>query len=193
MGRLLTPDVAQPRDQAQVFKLWRQLTRDDDPRHLFREAAERQGDQFERMLTQDFQHAWERTASSGRHGATVRVVRNERKEVVATAAVQPFRRFPVDWGLWQNPRSALISHVIVGPEYRGKKLGQALMQDAIEQCRTAGYKQVFLTCSDKNRPFYQKLGFRPMQGVSALWLQGPLLNHWLLKATGWPNVMKLPL
>lgn len=192
MGRLLGPSAALPKDRGQVFTLWRQLTVDDDPRRLFKQAAEKQGDKFERMLTQDFEQAWEKTAS-GKPRTTLRVLRNDRKEVIATAAVQPFRRFPVDWGLWRNPRSALISHVIVRPEYRGKHLGQTLMRDVVAACRALGYTQVFLNCSDKNRAFYQKLGFQHLRGLSALWLQGPLMNHWLLKATGWPNVMKLSL
>ncbi|ACY95869.1 GCN5-related N-acetyltransferase [Thermomonospora curvata DSM 43183] len=59
---------------------------------------------------------------------------------------------------------AQIEGVRVASEYRGKGVGQALINWVIEQARARGCRVVQLT-TDRQRPnairFYQKMGFRP--------------------------------
>jgi len=59
---------------------------------------------------------------------------------------------------------AQIEGVRVASEYRGRGVGQALIQWVIEQARARGCRVVQLT-TDRQRPnairFYQKMGFRP--------------------------------
>lgn len=71
---------------------------------------------------------------------------------------------------------AQIEGVRVASEYRGRGVGQALIQWVIEQARARGCRVVQLT-TDRQRPnairFYQKMGFRP----SHMGMKYPLIEH----------------
>jgi predicted N-acetyltransferase YhbS len=53
-----------------------------------------------------------------------------------------------------------IGNVVVNQEYRGKHIGQNLVQTAIEYLLKRHTKHVALYCFDNNVKFYQKLGFK---------------------------------
>jgi GNAT superfamily N-acetyltransferase len=64
---------------------------------------------------------------------------------------------------YQGGRRALIEAVRVHESHRGRGIGQALVEEAIDRARGAGCHLVQLT-TDKRRPealrFYERLGFR---------------------------------
>lgn len=53
-----------------------------------------------------------------------------------------------------------IEDVVAHENFRGKGIGSALIQKAIEVAKQAGCYKVILDCSEKNIHFYEKLGFR---------------------------------
>ena len=59
-------------------------------------------------------------------------------------------------------RSGVVEDVMVLPEYRGRGVGKAMMQDAMERCRAAGCYKLTLS-SNRMREgahrFYDALGF----------------------------------
>lgn len=56
---------------------------------------------------------------------------------------------------------AYIMNVYVGPQHRGQKLAQMLMQEVLAECQRRGVNVITLTASDAGRPIYEKLGFKP--------------------------------
>ena len=56
-----------------------------------------------------------------------------------------------------------IEHLLVSEKYRGKGLGQQLMQSAIDLAKELGMETLFLTCEPEREAanaLYQKLGFK---------------------------------
>lgn len=74
-------------------------------------------------------------------------------DIIAAARIFP----PHD----DNP--AKIGRVVVSPVHRGKRLGEALMRDALEACkdRFPG-APVFLSAQSHLTNFYASFGFRPV-------------------------------
>jgi GNAT superfamily N-acetyltransferase len=65
-------------------------------------------------------------------------------------------------------RSGVVEDVMVMPEYRGRGVGKAMMQDAMERCRVAGCYKMTLSSNQMREGahrFYDALGFR-RHGVS---------------------------
>ncbi len=54
---------------------------------------------------------------------------------------------------------AWIGNVIVDKEYRGKHVGRALVQHAVQYLRRSGIRHIALYCFDENVEFYLNLGF----------------------------------
>lgn len=66
-------------------------------------------------------------------------------------------------GLDKNEQAAWISQVFVHPAHRREGIGQALMQAAIQACRTARKPFASLTVKDTNaaaQRLYKSLGFK---------------------------------
>ena len=54
---------------------------------------------------------------------------------------------------------AKIGRVAVSAEYRGKGIGEHLMQEVLMFARASGYEQAILDAQTHALPFYQRLGF----------------------------------
>ncbi|MFP7570334.1 GNAT family N-acetyltransferase [Marivita sp. S2033] len=59
-------------------------------------------------------------------------------------------------------RSLLLGPVAVHPTAQGEGLGGALIRDSIEQARSDGWERVLLVGDE---PYYQRFGFRRLEGV----------------------------
>jgi GNAT superfamily N-acetyltransferase len=86
-------------------------------------------------------------------------VLDEQGRVVAGAGViiltfQPHARDP-------RAERAWIVNVFTEPEHRRKGLARTVVRAAVDWCRGAGMKYVFLHASDDGRALYEGLGFRP--------------------------------
>ena len=55
----------------------------------------------------------------------------------------------------------MILNMYTEPEFRRRGLARMLMEKMIAWCREQGYNTVSLHASDKGRPLYEALGFRP--------------------------------
>lgn len=67
-------------------------------------------------------------------------------------------------GQWNIMDEAHITNVAVLPEYRGRKLGEALMKQAMEFARSMGARKMTLEVRVSNyiaQSLYRKLGFQP--------------------------------
>ncbi|MFN3200751.1 MAG: GNAT family N-acetyltransferase [Bradymonadia bacterium] len=72
---------------------------------------------------------------------------------------------------WDDPRAGAIFGVWVRPSARGHGAGDALMAQAIESARAAGFERVVLEVGDHNAPaiaLYARMGFEPTGRVSTL-------------------------
>lgn len=52
-----------------------------------------------------------------------------------------------------------IEDVIIDKNYRGKKLGKRIINEAVNYCRNINCYKVILDCSDNNIKFYEKCNF----------------------------------
>jgi GNAT superfamily N-acetyltransferase len=141
------PDIvraARPEDRASLLRLWQSLYDEVDP------AA-----------------APEWTANAGRWFATVvgddaqaRVVVGEAAgEVVATAigTLEPGVPNP----FCPTGLTARLANVITRPEYRGRGLATALVQDVVAWARSRGADRLDLSATESARSVYERLGFVP--------------------------------
>ena len=74
---------------------------------------------------------------------------------------------PVAW-MWLSTADGflLLEQVSVDPAYRGKRIGSALIEGAVDHGRAEGFAGVVLTTFRDipwNGPLYRRLGFRTMQ------------------------------
>ena len=65
----------------------------------------------------------------------------------------------------RHERSGWIGNLIVPADLRGRGCGAFLLRHALEVLRRRGVESIWLTASDLGRPIYEKLGFRPMDGI----------------------------
>jgi predicted N-acetyltransferase YhbS len=56
-------------------------------------------------------------------------------------------------------KGLLLGPLVVGPDYKGKGHGKALMRLAVEEARKAGYPFIILV---GDQPYYWPFGFRPL-------------------------------
>lgn len=61
--------------------------------------------------------------------------------------------------------SGWIGNLIVRREWRGRGIGSALLQRALEALDEAGTRTVWLTASESGRPIYERLGFSAIDTV----------------------------
>lgn len=78
----------------------------------------------------------------------------EKGIVIGTATVLIEPKFIHDCG-----SLAHVEDVVVNEGYEGQGIGKALMQRVMKEAKKAQCYRVLLDCSDKNIPFYEKLGF----------------------------------
>ena len=62
-------------------------------------------------------------------------------------------------------RSGWIGNLIVGEQFRGRGIGEALFKKTLEALRTAGAQTVWLTASKAGMPLYEKHGFSSIDTV----------------------------
>ena len=53
-----------------------------------------------------------------------------------------------------------IEDVVTHKDFRGMGVGKALVRHATDTARNAGCYKVILNCSEENREFYEKIGFK---------------------------------
>ena len=56
-------------------------------------------------------------------------------------------------------KMGLIEDVAVDPNQRGNGIGKKLIESLIEQSKEKGCDKTILSSSEKNIPFYEKIGF----------------------------------
>jgi glucosamine-phosphate N-acetyltransferase len=66
-----------------------------------------------------------------------------------------------------------IEDIVSNSAYRGKNLGRAVIEALKSIGAVVGCYKIILDCSDKNVPFYQKLGFAKKEVEMALYLEQP--------------------
>jgi GNAT superfamily N-acetyltransferase len=72
-------------------------------------------------------------------------------------------------GRTPGPGSAQLRFVIVDPAYQGRGAGKAMLNTALDWCREAGFRKVFLWTVDHlpaSRSMYEKAGFRVTERCS---------------------------
>jgi ribosomal protein S18 acetylase RimI-like enzyme len=74
-------------------------------------------------------------------------------------------------------RSGWIGNLLVRREWRGKGLGTALLQRALEQLDEAGTQTVWLTASESGRPLYERRGFRAIDTINRWEGSGRILHE----------------
>ena len=81
------------------------------------------------------------------------------EQVVAggVVLVSPWPSHPYDG----QCRRATILNMYTDPEFRRQGIARRLMQTMIDWCRKEGFIHVDLHASDKGRPLYETLGFKP--------------------------------
>ncbi len=68
-------------------------------------------------------------------------------------------------GTWQILEEAHITNIAVSPDYRRKKVGEALLTTIINDCRNNGIKYITLEVRVSNTPainLYEKYGFKSL-------------------------------
>ncbi|MBN1807569.1 MAG: GNAT family N-acetyltransferase [Planctomycetes bacterium] len=58
-----------------------------------------------------------------------------------------------------NGLSCYINHLLVMERARGKGIGSRLVQSLIDQCGVLGVRRIWFFTSERNRVFYERLGF----------------------------------
>lgn len=71
--------------------------------------------------------------------------------------VSPWPSHPYDG----QCRRATILNMYTDPEFRRQGIARRLMHTMIDWCRQEGFVNVDLHASDKGRPLYESLGFKP--------------------------------
>lgn len=93
-------------------------------------------------------------------------------------AIRPLRNIPGGGGA----RRCELKRMLVRPEYRGRGLGQELVQRLIDDARAMGYTEIVMDTLAFSQPVldtYQRLGFRdvppyyenPQKGLKFLGLR----------------------
>lgn len=58
-----------------------------------------------------------------------------------------------------SPEAVTLGRVVVLPEYRGKRLGRKVMEEAEQWIRECGYRRIVIDSRPEVIPFYEKLGY----------------------------------
>jgi GNAT superfamily N-acetyltransferase len=81
----------------------------------------------------------------------------ERVVAGGVVLISPWPSHPYDG----QCRRATILNMYTDPEFRRQGIARRLMQTMIDWCRKEGFIHVDLHASDKGRPLYETLGFKP--------------------------------
>lgn len=60
-------------------------------------------------------------------------------------------------------RTGVIGHLVVSQSARGKKIGRAMLQKAIDYCDSQGVDSILLYATDQGARLYEKFGFRTLR------------------------------
>ena len=82
-------------------------------------------------------------------------VKNDDAEIIGSITLLIEQKFIHDGG-----KSGHIEDVVTRKEYEGIGVGSALVSAALAFAREKNCYKVILDCSEKNVPFYEKIGFR---------------------------------
>jgi glucosamine-phosphate N-acetyltransferase len=82
-------------------------------------------------------------------------VKNDDAEIIGSITLLIEQKFIHDGG-----KSGHIEDVVTRKEYEGIGIGSALVSAALAFAREKNCYKVILDCSEKNEPFYEKIGFR---------------------------------
>ena len=82
-------------------------------------------------------------------------VKNDDAEIIGSITLLIEQKFIHDGG-----KSGHIEDVVTRKEYEGIGVGSALVSTALAFAREKNCYKVILDCSEKNVPFYEKIGFR---------------------------------
>jgi glucosamine-phosphate N-acetyltransferase len=82
-------------------------------------------------------------------------VKNDDTEIIGSITLLIEQKFIHDGG-----KSGHIEDVVTRKGYEGKGVGSALVAAALAFAREKNCYKVILDCSEKNVPFYEKVGFR---------------------------------
>ncbi|MBN2372051.1 MAG: GNAT family N-acetyltransferase [Vicinamibacteria bacterium] len=93
-------------------------------------------------------------------------------------AIVSFQPTPLDL----CPRRVWVLNMYTEPAYRRRGMARVLLQGMIRWCGEQGYKSMYLHASDKGRPLYESLGFRPSNEMRLV------LEHRLSDSALSPNV-----
>lgn len=96
----------------------------------------------------------------GEHINTYIAIDLDNHKIVGTASLVIIPRF-VDYQ--SRYKAALIEDVSVLYEYQNKGVGQQLVCYLINQAKLADAYKCILNCSENNKVFYEKLGFKPSE------------------------------
>jgi len=61
--------------------------------------------------------------------------------------------------------SAVIGHLVVSGEVRGRKVGRRLLEASLRELDNAGIRSVYLCATSAGEPLYESCGFRTMRDV----------------------------
>jgi glucosamine-phosphate N-acetyltransferase len=82
-------------------------------------------------------------------------VKNDDTEIIGSITLLIEQKFIHDGG-----KSGHIEDVVTRREYEGMGVGSALVSAALAFAKEKNCYKVILDCSEKNVPFYEKIGFR---------------------------------
>ncbi|MDQ3868968.1 MAG: GNAT family N-acetyltransferase [Thermoproteota archaeon] len=82
-------------------------------------------------------------------------VKNDNTEIIGSITLLIEQKFIHDGG-----KAGHIEDVVTRREYEGIGIGSALVSAALAFAREKNCYKVILNCSEKNVPFYEKIGFR---------------------------------
>eukprot|EP01060_Flectonema_neradi_P012419 TRINITY_DN19237_c0_g1_i1.p1 TRINITY_DN19237_c0_g1~~TRINITY_DN19237_c0_g1_i1.p1 ORF type:complete len:170 (+),score=35.15 TRINITY_DN19237_c0_g1_i1:51-560(+) len=98
----------------------------------------------------------EQLAFREKQGTITMVVEDmEKKKIVATGTILFDYKFTRSCGL-----CAHIEDIVVDKNYRGQRLGHRIVDALVEEAHNRQCYKIILDCTNENKPFYEKLGFR---------------------------------
>ncbi|MBH0347913.1 GNAT family N-acetyltransferase [Bacillus thuringiensis serovar muju] len=102
------------------------------------------------------------------HSGIVYGVWNERKELIASAAI-----------ILYGEALASIGMVIVHPDYKGRGIGKAIMSACMKS--VSAQTPIMLIATDEGKPLYEKLGFRAVSYVSKYICNSYNVNNYCMR------------
>lgn len=88
-------------------------------------------------------------------GNRILVAINEAGKVVGSTTLMIEQKFIHQGGLVGH-----IEDVVTHKDFRGMGVGKALVRHATDTARNAGCYKIILNCTEENREFYEKIGFK---------------------------------